>query len=64
MTVRFTAPLYPAWICADCGERWGRRPAGNPHGATWHMGTCDICDEAKAVTEPRDYGHLREGWEK
>jgi len=55
---------YPAWICADCGERWGRRPAGNPHGATWHMGTCDICDEAKAVTEPRDYGHLREGWEK
>lgn len=46
---------YPTWICADCGEKHGRRPPGV---ASWHMGTCDICGKLHAVTEPRDYGHL------
>lgn len=52
---------YPAWICSDCGERLGRKPEGNPY-ATWHMDTCDICRDAKAVTEPRDFGHLKDNW--
>lgn len=51
---------YPAWICADCGENHGRRPA-NPY-ATWHPDTCCICKRETMVTEPRDYGHLQEGW--
>ena len=53
---------YPAWVCADCGAKYGRREC-NPH-ATWHPDTCGICGERKPVTEPRDYGHLREGWER
>jgi len=52
---------YPAWICFDCGDKWGRRECGI---ATWHTDTCCICGERRAVTEPRDYGHLKEGWEK
>lgn len=51
---------YPAWICADCGKKHGRRPEGNRY-ATWHMGTCGICGEAVAVTEPRDFMHLKDG---
>lgn len=54
---------YPAWICADCGKAHGRRPGGNPHGATWHWDTCGICGNEDECTEPRDYGHLKPGWE-
>ena len=46
---------YPAWICADCGERHGRMSAG--HISTWHRGTCGWCGEENDVTEPRDYGY-------
>ena len=49
----------PAWICADCGARHGRR---QPVVATWHNGTCGVCGREAAVTEPRDYGHLVPGW--
>lgn len=48
---------YPQWICAPCGELC--RPAGI---ATWRPGTCGICGRKRAVTEPRDFGHLRDGW--
>ena len=34
----------------------------NPGIATWHLGRCDICGKEKAVTEPRDFGHLVEWW--
>lgn len=54
-------PDYPAWICADCGKAHGRRPEGNRY-ATWHPDTCGVCGREGMVTEPRDYGHLREGW--
>lgn len=52
---------YPAWICSDCGEKWGRRECGV---STWHPDTCSLCGKETMVTEPRDYGHLKEGWEK
>lgn len=54
---------YPSWICRDCGDKWGR---GFPHGhcATWHPGKCGICGDECAVTEPRDYGHLIDGWQQ
>jgi hypothetical protein len=58
-----TAPDYPAWVCADCGEKHGRRPIGTG-GATWHPDTCDLCGRHDLVTEPRDYGHLRDGWQR
>jgi len=52
---------YPAWICSNCGDKWGRRECGV---ATWHPDTCGICGVETMVTEPRDYGHLKDGWEK
>jgi len=46
---------YPAWICANCGDKYGKMPQG--HIATWHEDTCGWCGEVKSVTEPRDYGY-------
>lgn len=50
---------YPAWICSECGGKYGRRKCGV---ATFHMDTCGVCGEKKMVTEPRDFGHLKDGW--
>ena len=50
---------YPAAICADCGEKHGRRSCGP---ATWSLGICDICRTTAPLTQPRDFEHLREGW--
>jgi hypothetical protein len=50
---------YPAWVCSPCGEKHGNRPATR---ATWHEGECDICRVVRAVTQPRDFGHLKAGW--
>lgn len=52
---------YPEWICSDCGAKHGKRECGI---ATWHEDTCGICGEVKQCTEPRDFGHLKEGWDK
>jgi hypothetical protein len=49
---------YPSWICRPCGEAHGRGMSAW-HVATFHVGTCDICGRAGAVTEPRDFGHLK-----
>ena len=51
---------YPFWICWDCGKRYGRRDCGIA--ATWHMGSCGVCCQVKDVTEPRDFGHLKDDW--
>jgi rubrerythrin len=55
---------YPDWICNACGKSYGKRPDGNPHGATYHVNKCGICGEVVEVTEPRDFGHLKKGWDK
>lgn len=49
-----TIAAYPAWICADCGLKFGKR---RPLWATWHTGRCGWCDETASVTEPRDFGY-------
>lgn len=51
---------YPSWVCHACGDKFGRKKSGI---ATWHLGKCDVCGNADNVTEPRDFGHLRDGWE-
>lgn len=48
-----------SWICADCAHKKGWKMALN-HVATFHNGTCNVCNESKAVTEPRDYAHGNE----
>jgi hypothetical protein len=52
------SPPYPAWICAPCGEAYGR---GMPqsHISTWHTDACGICGKVASVSEPRDFGHLK-----
>jgi len=52
------------WVCDTCGITYGRwyQPgaiAPKSHCATYHIGTCDMCDATEIpVTEPRDFGHL------
>jgi len=53
---------YPQWVCIDCGNRYGRKLPARM--ATWHNGKCDACGKDKAVTEPRDFGHLFDGWQE
>ncbi len=62
---------YPNWICDPCGRRLGRlyldgRYIGPPwfRVSTMHDGKCDVCGKTRAVTEPRDYGHLISDWHK
>lgn len=31
---------------------------------TMHFGTCGICWEERAVTDPREFGYLREDWKE
>jgi rRNA maturation protein Nop10 len=50
---------YPQWICRECGVKYGHRECGV---ATWHRDKCDVCGKETMVTEPRDYGHLKEEW--
>jgi len=54
---------YPTWICLECGDKYGNgMPDG--HVCTVHNGTCGICGKDAQVTEPRDFRHLRHGWEE
>jgi hypothetical protein len=48
---------YPEWICSPCGRKHGRREAGI---ASWHEGVCGLCQAKTSVTEPRDFGHLKD----
>ena len=54
---------YPSWICFDCGHKYGAGKNMTTE-STWHNGVCGICRKEAAVTEPRDFGHLKNGWEK
>jgi len=64
-----TKVQYPDWICDECGMRYGRwyQPGvvhSENHYATYHLGECECCNNTEVlVTEPRDYGHLINGWE-
>lgn len=52
----------PAWVCRECGMKHGRRCI--PGVSTYHMGVCGACTKTLMVTEPRDFGYLKEGWKK
>lgn len=51
---------YPCWLCFECGEKYGRHACG---ASTWHKDKCDVCGKEALVTEPRDFGHLKDSWE-
>lgn len=50
---------YPQWICGPCGDKYGEQKCGI---ATWHEEKCEICGVITMVTEPRDFGYLKDGW--
>jgi hypothetical protein len=60
--------VKPAWICHECGVKHGRwfqedgtYVGPEHHCATFHHGECGVCGTTNiTVTEPRDYGNLRE----
>ena len=60
----------PDWVCRDCGGQWGLwwddgHYYGPPaHCSTFHHGTCGVCHQSAGVTEARDYGYLKEGWQQ
>jgi hypothetical protein len=45
-------------VCSDCGDKYGKYSVGCS--SVW-LGTCDVCDEHKPVTEVRDWGYLTKG---
>lgn len=45
-------------VCSDCGLRYGKYSVGC---SSVYNGICDVCGEAKPVTEVRDYGYLSKG---
>ena len=55
------SPRYPGEVCNDCGARFGRR---QPWMATWSTGVCGVCGREASTTQPRDFGHLKPGWER
>ena len=55
---------YPYWVCHSCGLKHGRRKPQPDETATYHLGTCGVCDQRKPVTEPRDFGHLNDTWKQ
>ncbi len=49
----FVTP-YPAWVCTDCGTKYGKSMST---ASTYHTGICGACGKEASVTEPRDYGY-------
>jgi len=45
------------WVCVKCGRKYGE--CVKDHIATFHVGKCDVCGSKTSVTEPRDFGYLR-----
>jgi len=45
-------------VCRDCGDKYGKYSVGC---STTHEGWCEVCGEAKPVTEVRDWGYLAKG---
>jgi hypothetical protein len=52
---------YPDWCCSECGMKHGK--AINKI-STWHYGKCDVCGENNNVTQPRDFGHFPNWFER
>lgn len=52
----------PAWVCWECGDKY--RAGKWFVCSTWHTDECDVCKTIKPVTQPRDCGYLRKGWDQ
>jgi len=45
-------------VCRDCGDKYGKYSVGC---SSIYEGQCEVCGEAKPVTEVRDWGYLAKG---
>ena len=50
---------YPGVVCFPCGKKHGRVEPGL---CCVYPGVCGVCGQEARVTEPRDFGHLKESW--
>ena len=46
---------YPTWVCQYCGYKASKGEQRTL--STWHINTCNVCNEQKEVTEPRDFNY-------
>jgi hypothetical protein len=44
---------YPNLVCSDCGLKASKGKCFSM--SCYHSNTCDVCQEVKAVTQPRDF---------
>jgi hypothetical protein len=58
MSALYQKLLSADQVCNDCGNRYGKYSVGC---SSMSPGTCDVCGQSKAVTEPRDFGYLAKG---
>jgi translation initiation factor 2 beta subunit (eIF-2beta)/eIF-5 len=59
---RMIKRLNNAYVsCSECGTKWGVYSVGCS--SMW-QGICDVCGEAKVVTESRDYAYFYTGIHK
>jgi len=49
--------------CWPCGRRFGRRDGRDGVAVTAWEGACGVCGERGAVTSPRAWGWLQQGWQ-
>ena len=55
----------PKQVCRSCGLTYGtgiNRVAGIASSVS--PGECGVCGNHTSVTEPRDFGYLRRGWQQ
>jgi hypothetical protein len=57
-----TEKPYPEWVCYECGLKYGKH-VGLDRVVSYHLNQCGVCGKVCSVTEPRDFGHLKDGWE-
>lgn len=56
-TISSSDPLYPGWVCKECGRKAAEKAGTTPLlFSTFHNGTCGVCGENTSVTELRDFG--------
>lgn len=51
--------IEPPWVCLKCAaSRGAHMPEG--HVYTAHIDTCGLCGQETTVTEPSDFGRMRD----
>jgi hypothetical protein len=60
--VRINLQKLPDYVCFICGTKYAVDRTQMPHRAPWHLGTCGVCNQTRAVTRPELFGGLHKTW--